>query len=113
MLVLSAIGVLIGLTVAPTFINGNTLIGRLVLRERLTEGLSWMGTGIGIGVAIGSSIAGGVIDTGGYPAGFSVVTGFAALAALIAVASLASVRRAERRASTEDDVDGEREALFE
>lgn len=105
-LILAAVGVLIGLSVAPTFINGNTLVGRLVLRERLTEGLAWMGTGIGIGVAIGSSIAGGVIDTGGYPAGFGVVTGFAGLAALIAVASWTFVRRAERAASAAEDPDG-------
>lgn len=111
-LVLTGIGVLIGLTVAPTFINGNTLIGRLVLRERLTEGLSWMGTGIGIGVAIGSSIAGGVIDTGGYPAGFAVVTGFAGLAALIAVASWTSVRRAERTASAAGDSDSDRDNVL-
>ncbi|MCB0910683.1 MAG: MFS transporter [Propionibacteriaceae bacterium] len=112
-LVLAAIGVLVGLTVAPTLINGNTLIGRLVLRERLTEGLAWMGTGIGIGVAVGSSITGGVIDTHGYPAGFGVVTGFAALAAAIALASLASVRRAERRVSAADDPDGTRDTVFE
>ena len=112
-LVLAAIGVLVGLTVAPTLINGNTLIGRLVLRERLTEGLAWMGTGIGIGVAVGSSITGGVIDTHGYPAGFGVVTGFAALAAAIALASLASVRRAERRVSAADDPDGTRATVFE
>ncbi len=112
-LVLTAVGVLIGLSVAPTFINGNTLIGRLVLRERLTEGLAWAGTGIGIGVAIGSSITGGVIDTGGYPAGFGVVTGFAALAALIAIGSWASVRRAERRVSAGDRPDGARDTVVE
>jgi len=63
--VLCLIGLLVGVTVAPTLINGNSLIGRLVTRDRLTEGLSWMGTGIGIGVAIGSSTSGVAIDHGG------------------------------------------------
>ena len=63
-------------------------------RARLTEGLAWMGTGIGIGAAAGSSVAGQVIDVAGYHAGFVSVAGFATLAALIALGSLRSVRRA-------------------
>ncbi|HQZ00355.1 MAG TPA: MFS transporter [Propionicimonas sp.] len=98
---LSAIGLLVGVTVAPTLINGNTLIGRLVPRDRLTEGLSWMGTGIGIGASIGSSVSGQVIDTSGYHAGFVTVVIFASLAALIAVASLRTLRRAAVNADPE------------
>lgn len=112
-LLLAAAGILVGLTVAPTLINGNTLIGRLVLRERLTEGLAWMGTGIGIGAATGSSVAGGLIDGYGYPVGFLVIMGFAAVAALIAVASWASLRRAEQRVSDADDPTGDRDTVFE
>jgi MFS family permease len=112
-LVLGAVGVLVGVTVAPTLINGNTLIGRLVLRERLTEGLAWMGTGIGIGAATGSSVAGGVIDASGHAAGFLVVMSFAALAALIAVASLPSLRRAEAGVQAADDPAGDRDTVFE
>lgn len=112
-IVLSAVGILVGVTVAPTLINGNTLIGRLVLRERLTEGLAWMGTGIGIGVAVGSSVAGAVIDGYGYHLGFVTVAGFAALAALIAVVSLGGLRRAERRVTDVDDPAGDRDTVFE
>lgn len=93
-LLLAGVGLLVGVTVAPTLINGNTLIGQLVPRARLTEGLAWMGTGIGIGAAAGSSVAGQVIDVAGYHAGFVSVAGFATLAALIALGSLRSVRRA-------------------
>ena len=92
-LLLAGVGVLVGVTVAPTLINGNTLLERMVPRDRLTEGLSWMGTGLGIGVAIGSSIAGPVIDATGYTGGFNTVVGFAAAAAVIAVSSLPSLRR--------------------
>ena len=87
-------GVLVGVTVAPTLINGNTLIGSLVTRDRLTEGLSWMGTGIGIGVAIGSSASGQVIDHVGYPGGLATVAAFGVLAALIAFGGRRALRRA-------------------
>ena len=91
---LGLIGVLVGATVAPTLINGNSLVGRLVPNGRLTEGLSWMGTGIGIGASIGSSISGGVIDRFGYRGGLVAVVVFAALAALVALASSGTLRRA-------------------
>ncbi|MGC3995604.1 MAG: MFS transporter [Propionicimonas sp.] len=112
-LILAAVGVLVGVTVAPTLINGNTLIGRLVLRERLTEGLAWMGTGIGIGAAVGSSVAGGVIDGFGHHEGFLVVIGFSTLAAVIAAASWRTLNRAERLVTEVDDADGQRETVFE
>lgn len=87
-------GLLVGVTVAPTLINANTLIGSLVPRGRLTEGLSWMGTGIGIGVAIGSSISGQVIDQADYPGGLATVASFGVLAALIAFGGRGVLRRA-------------------
>ncbi|HSN12300.1 MAG TPA: MFS transporter [Propionibacteriaceae bacterium] len=91
---LALIGVLVGATVAPTLINGNTLVGRLVPHGRLTEGLSWMGTGIGIGASIGSSISGAVIDDAGHRGGLVIVVLFAALAALVALASTRTLHRA-------------------
>lgn len=93
-LTLAAVGVAVGVTVAPTLINGNTLINRLAPAERLTESLAWMGTGIGIGAALGSSLAGKAIDTAGYHAGFVVVVVSAGLAAVIAAASYGTLRRA-------------------
>lgn len=93
-LLLCVVGVLVGVTIAPTLINGNTLIGSLVSRDRLTEGLSWMGTGIGIGVAIGSSASGQVIDHFDYAGGLATVTFFGVLAALIAFGGRGALRRA-------------------
>src|SRR5664280_2695105 len=89
--------VLAGATVAPTLINGNSLVGRLVPQGRLTEGLSWMGTGIGIGVSIGSSVSGQVIDDAGYHGGLVTVVVFSVLAAVIALASSRTLRRAAAR----------------
>ncbi len=92
-LLLGVVGLAVGVTIAPTLINGNTLIGQLAPPERLTEGLAWMGTGIGIGVAFGSSLAGSAIDAGGYHGGFVVVVVAAAIAAVIAATSFAVLRR--------------------
>lgn len=89
------VGVLVGLTVAPSLICGNSLIGHLVPASRLTEGLSWMGSGIGIGAALGSSLTGSIVDHSGYHWGFSAVVGFAGVAALIAVLSATGLRRAQ------------------
>ena len=90
---LGAIGMLFGATVAPTLITGNTVLEKLVPTSRLTEGLSWMGTGLGIGVSIGSSVSGNLIDSSGYHAGLLAVVAFGAVAALIAAASYRTVRR--------------------
>lgn len=98
-------GVLVGVTIAPTLINGNTLIEGLVSRDRLTEGLSWMGTGIGIGVAIGSSVSGPVIDHFDYPGGLATVTAFGTLAALIAFGGRGALRRALGRTEPVPDPD--------
>lgn len=92
-LLLAVIGLAVGVTIAPTLINGNTLIQGLAPAPRLTESLAWMGTGIGIGASLGSSVAGKAIDTGGYHAGFWVVVVSAAIAALIAAGSYRTLRR--------------------
>ena len=90
---LAAAGLLVGVTVAPTLINGNSLIERLVHPSRLTEGLAWMGTGIGIGASIGSGVAGHVIDLGGYQLGLYSVAVFGTLTAIIAFAAARSLGR--------------------
>lgn len=90
---LGAIGMLFGATVAPTLITGNTVLEKLVPTSRLTEGLSWMGTGLGIGVSIGSSVSGNLIDASGYHSGLLAVAVFGAAAAVIALASHRTVRR--------------------
>ena len=90
---LAAVGLAVGLTIAPTLINGNTLIKRLAPAPRLTESLAWMSTGIGIGASLGSSVAGSAIDAAGYHAGFWVVVISAAVAATIAAGSFLTLRR--------------------
>jgi len=102
---LGLLGLLLGATIAPTLINANTLIGQLVPTSRLTEGLAWVGTGIGIGVSIGSSLAGGFIDHAGYGAGLATVTGFGLVAAILTITTAPLIRNAIAAISDPADPD--------
>ena len=52
------------------------------------EGLTWIGTALGVGVAGGSAIAGPIIDSQGSHAGFLVAVGAGALAGHLPVAGV-------------------------
>lgn len=71
-----------GVSISPTFITAFGLIERVVPATKLTEGITWAMTGIGIGMAIGSAASGWVIDQFGAGNGFwvSIVAGATALA---------------------------------
>ncbi|MFC3574890.1 MFS transporter [Streptomyces yaanensis] len=71
-----------GLSIAPTMITTMALIEQHVPRAHLTEGMTWVSTGLAVGVAIGSSVAGWVIDAAGAEAGYGVP----ALSGAVAVA---------------------------
>jgi MFS family permease len=74
-----------GIAVAPTFITAYGLVERRVPPAVLTEAITWVGTGVGIGMALGAFACGWVVDTFGARNGFwlSVV---AAIATLLIVA---------------------------
>ncbi|MET7384229.1 MFS transporter [Streptomyces sp. NPDC005529] len=71
-----------GLSIAPTMITTMSLIEQHVPRAKLTEGMTWVSTGLAVGVALGSSVAGWVIDASGAKAGYWVpaVSGAVAVA---------------------------------
>ncbi|MFJ1809616.1 MULTISPECIES: MFS transporter [unclassified Streptomyces] len=71
-----------GLAIAPTMITTMSLIEEHVPRAQLTEGMTWISTGLAVGVALGSSLAGWVIDAAGARAGYGVpaVSGAVAVA---------------------------------
>ncbi|MGV9567666.1 MFS transporter [Streptomyces sp. NPDC003480] len=72
-----------GLTIAPTMITTMALIERHVPRAHLTEGMTWVSTGLAVGVAIGSSAAGWVIDAAGARTGYGVPAVSGAVAAAV------------------------------
>ncbi|MDW5315551.1 MFS transporter [Rhizobium sp. PL01] len=68
-----------GIAISPTFITAFGLIERRVPESMLTEGITWVTTGIGIGMALGAFLAGWVVDNFGAQNGFwlSVAAGVA------------------------------------
>ncbi len=75
-----------GFSVAPTMILAMGLVERAVDPARLTEGLTWAITGLGIGMALGSALAGWVVEGYGAASGFLVAVGAGWLAWLLALA---------------------------
>lgn len=91
--ILAAAMFVTGFAVAPTIISGNNLVQQFVPRHRLTEGLAWTGTSIGLGFALGSAIAGRIIDVYGAHSGFYAVFAAAVIAALTALTAAPVLRR--------------------
>lgn len=73
-----------GIAISPTFITAFGLIERRVPAAMLTEGVTWVTTGIGIGMALGAFVAGWVVDIFGAENGFwvSVIASAAAVATI-------------------------------
>lgn len=69
-----------GIAVSPTFITAFGLVERGVPPAVLTEGVTWVGTGIGIGMALGAFASGWVVDLFGAPNGFWLSVGAAVAA---------------------------------
>lgn len=74
-----------GLAIAPTFITAFGLIERRVPAAMLTEGITWVMTGIGIGMALGSFVTGWVVDNFGAANGFwvSIAAGLISLTTVV------------------------------
>lgn len=70
--VVTVVLLLAGVGVSPSLIAGYALVERLVPAARLTEGLTWVTTGLSLGFALGSPATGAVVDGFGPPAGFWV-----------------------------------------
>jgi predicted MFS family arabinose efflux permease len=74
---------LCGLTIAPTLIAGFSLLEAQAKPGRRTEAMSWLSSGIAVGVAAGASVVGFVIDGHGPRMGYA----FAALCGLASAAT--------------------------
>jgi len=81
---------LCGLTIAPTLIAGFSLLEAQARPGRRTEAMSWLSSGIAVGLAVGASVVGFVIDAHGPRFGYA----FAALCGAASAATcLAGLRR--------------------
>lgn len=80
-----------GASISPTFITAFGLIERHVPASKLTEGITWAMTGIGIGMAVGPFTAGYVIDAIGAGNGFWISVGAGGVALATALAGYRSL----------------------
>lgn len=86
-----------GVGISPTVVTGFGMAETLVPTARLTEGLTWLTTGLGFGAAGGAWAAGAAIDAYGGHRAFWVTVGFALLAAVLALAGSGALRSAQAR----------------
>lgn len=84
-----------GLAISPALITGYTLVGRLVFKDQLTEGLAWANTGSGLGLSLAAPLAGWLIDEVGPDAAFWLVSISGLVGFLLTVISLPWLRRAD------------------
>jgi len=92
--VLMVLMLVTGMSIAPTVTVGNHIVQAVTPRDQLTEGLTWVGTAMNVGVSLGSLLAGRLVDTHGSRGGYVLVTVFAWLSVLVALATIGVVRRA-------------------
>jgi MFS family permease len=81
---------LCGLTIAPTLIAGFSLLEAQAKPGRRTEAMSWLSSGIGVGLAAGSSAVGFILDAHGPRTGYAFA---AACGVASAVTCLLGLRR--------------------
>lgn len=74
-----------GFAIAPSLIATTSLVEQVVPPSRLTEGMSFIHTGIVAGVAPGAALAGMIVDRSGPSAAYVVSVGAGLLATLAAL----------------------------
>jgi MFS family permease len=94
LLTLTCVIYLCGLTIAPTLIAGFSLLEAQAPPNRRTEAMSWLSSGISVGVAGGASVVGFLIDAHGARWGYA----FAACCGVISVLICLPGRRRLRSA---------------
>ena len=92
-----------GLSIAPTMVTTMALVGAHVPRSKLTEGMTWISTGLTVGVALGSSTAGWVVDAAGARAGYVVPAAAGVAAAVMAFLGYRRLKPATAREGYEAD----------
>ena len=97
---------LAGVACSPALISGMSLVERIVPAHRLTETMSWTGSGMAVGIAMATPLAGLVIDARGASDAYWVTSGCAIGAAGVALLVLSSLRRAIAEVSGIDTPEG-------
>jgi MFS family permease len=90
--ILAACTFVVGFAIAPTLITTFALTSRIVADSALTEGLSWLSTGINVGYGVAAAAVGRIDDVYGARAGFGVTIGAATILGLLALRVHAMLR---------------------
>jgi len=86
LLALTFVIYLCGLTIAPTLIAGFSLLEAQALPDRRTEAMSWLSSGISVGLAGGASVVGFILDAHGARYGYLFAAGCGLVSAAICLA---------------------------
>jgi MFS family permease len=95
LLVLAIVIYLCGLTIAPTLIAGYSLLESTARPGRATEAMSWLGTGISVGVALGATAAGFILDALGPRWGYAFAAASGVTTVVIYLSGLRRLSAAE------------------
>jgi predicted MFS family arabinose efflux permease len=73
------------MSIAPTLIAGFSLLEEQAMPSRRTEAMSWLSSGISVGVAAGASVVGFILDAHGARYGYVFAAGCGVVSAITAV----------------------------
>ncbi|MEU3063410.1 MFS transporter [Streptomyces subrutilus] len=96
-----------GLAIAPTMITTMALIEAHVPHAKLTEGMTWISTGLAVGIALGSSVTGWVVDSAGARTGYVVSLAAGTAAAAVGFAGYRRLKRPAQGEEPATDGDGD------
>jgi MFS family permease len=94
--VLTVVIFLCGLTIAPSLIAGFSLVESTARPGRATEAMTWLSTGLSVGVACGAGAAGFILDAFGPRGGYAAAAASGVAAALIYLGGLRRVAASAR-----------------
>ncbi len=83
-----------GLAIAPTLIAGFSLLEAQARPGRRTEAMSWLSSGISVGVAVGASVVGFIVDAHGPRVGYAFAAACGAASVMTCLAGLRRLRAA-------------------
>ena len=93
LLLLTLVIYLCGMTIAPTLIAGFSLLESQALPGRITEAMSWLTTGISVGVALGATAVGFILDAFGARWGYAFAAFSGGASVLLCLAGLRRLAR--------------------
>jgi MFS family permease len=88
LITLALVQFLCGMAIAPTLIAGYSLMEEQAWPGRTTEAMTWLSTGIGVGVACGATAAGFILDAFGARWGYVFAASCGTASVLLCLAGL-------------------------